>query len=313
MPQHASSTAAGAWRIAPGRSITLDAPRLMAVINITPDSFSDGGLHADPAAALSRCRQVLDEGADNLDIGPESTRPGADPVSSDVQIRRALPVIAAIREAGITAPLSIDTTSTAVARAALDAGADIINDTSAGRDDVAMLSLAAERACGLILMHRRTTPRLERFSTEYSRAPSYDEQGGIVAAVRRFLQERAAAANSAGVRRESIVLDPGLGFGKSVEQNFALLAAAPELRSLGFPLLCAASRKSFIGAASGEPDPARRVAGSIAAAVEQYHAGVRLFRVHDVADHAAALRVAASLSSPGESRRTGIVGDFSPP
>lgn len=286
--------AAPSWRLAPGRSLTLDTPRLIAILNITPDSFSDGGRFLAPDAALARAVAALNEGADALDIGGESTRPGAPSVPPDEQIARVVPVIRAIRAAGIDAPITIDTTSSLVAAAALDAGADAINDVSAGRDDPAMLPLAAERQCGVILMHRLRAPSDDRFSTNYAAPPDYTDQGGVVRAVRDFLQSRASTALAAGVPRESICIDPGLGFGKSVADNRALIRAMPEFVTTGYPVLFAASRKSFlarmIGPSGEREPPAQRVDASVAAALEGFSAGVRLFRVHDVAAHAAAFR-----------------------
>lgn len=287
-----------AWRLARGRRLTLERPRIIAILNVTPDSFSDGGQIADTEHALRRAREALEEGADMLDIGGESTRPGAQRVDAQEQIRRVVPAIEAIRAAGIDCPISVDTTRAAVARAALDAGADAVNDVAAAREDEDMLPLAAERACGLILMHRLRPPDADRYSHRYTAdAPDYSEQGGVVAAVRAFLRRRADAALTAGCDPEAIVLDPGLGFGKTVEQNLALLTAAETFTSLGFPLLSAASRKSFIGHLSGVDRPAERVAGSIAASAAHLFAGARLFRVHDVREHAEALRVGWAILS----------------
>jgi dihydropteroate synthase len=284
------------WRLARGVTLPLDRPRLMAIINVTPDSFSDGGECFGPEAALERIRRCIAEGADALDIGGESTRPGSEPVPAEEQIRRVVPVIRAARDVTIDAPISIDTTRAAVARAALDAGADAINDVSAGLDDPSLLPLAAERGAGLILMHRLRAPALDRYSTEHRDPPRYEESaGGVVGVVRGFLAERAAAAECAGVARERLVLDPGLGFGKTVEQNFALLRAAPEFLGLGFPILCAASRKSFLSTPGDQPRD--RVAASVAVSVAQCLAGVRLFRVHDVQPHAAALRAVERLAA----------------
>lgn len=290
--QQANPIAPAPWRLARGRSLALDRPRLLGILNVTPDSFSDGGAFREAGAAFERGMQLIAHGADVIDIGGESTRPGARPVRPDEQIRRTIPVIRRIR-ARSDAFLSIDTTCAAVARAALDAGADIINDTSAGRDDPAMLALAAERGCGLILMHRLRAPASDSFSDQYAQPPEYAD---VVATVREFLAERAAAAISAGVARESIIIDPGLGFGKSVEQNFELAARIGEFQKTGHPVLSAASRKSFIGRACGIEHPAERVPGSIAVSVAHYLAGVRLFRVHDVQHHREALAVAAAIA-----------------
>ncbi len=292
-------SATPSWGLAPGRSITLARPRLIAILNITPDSFSDGGQFLSPDTALARAVAAMNEGADALDIGGESTRPGAPSVPPDEQITRVVPVIRAIRAAGIDAPITIDTTSARVASAALEAGADAINDVAAGRDDPAMLPLAAERRRGIILMHRLRAPGDDHYSTDYAAPPDYSALGGVVRAVRDFLKSRAAAALAAGVPPESICIDPGLGFGKSVADNRALIRAMPEFVATGYPVLFAASRKSFLARPIGpngerEP-PAQRVESSVTAALEALSAGVRLFRVHDVAAHAAAFLHAVSV------------------
>jgi dihydropteroate synthase len=242
----------------------------------------------------------VDEGADMLDVGGESTRPGAARVSVEEQVRRVIPAIEAIRGAGITAPISVDTTREAVARAALDAGADAINDVSGGTEDPALLDLVAERHAGLVLMHRLRAPNADRYSDQYGgSAPVYE--GGVVEQVLKTLRDLAREARDAGVAAESIVIDPGLGFGKTVEQNFALIAATGRFASLGYGVLCGASRKSFIGKASGVEDPASRVEGSMAASVAQRLAGGNIFRIHDVGDHARALRVADAILGAGSS------------
>lgn len=285
-----------AWQIGSKRRITLDRPLLIGILNVTPDSFSDGGRWTNPCSALRHAEAMIRDGADIIDIGGESTRPGADRIKSPAQIERVVPVIRAMREAGIECPITIDTTRSDVARAALDAGADAINDVSGGLDDPAILTLAAQRRAGLILMHRLRPPDADTYSDRYETPPDYgDQPGAVVDAVERFLLDRARAAIDAGALRESIVIDPGLGFGKSVAQNFELAAAAPRLLKHEFPLLCAVSRKSFIGHAMGIAQPERRDEGSIALAVQQFAMGVRLFRVHNVAAHRAALRVACAL------------------
>jgi dihydropteroate synthase len=206
-------------------------------------------------------------------------------------MRRVVPVIERLR-AACDVPISIDTTLSVVARAAIAAGAGIVNDVSAGLEDPAMLALAAERSCGLILMHRLARPERERYSHEYERTPEYAD---VVEEVRRFLEQRAAAAIAAGVPRDAIVIDPGLGFGKSVEQNYRLIRGAGRLLASGFPVLSAASRKSFIGAAAGGAAPADRLAGTLAISLVQALAGVRLFRVHDVQAHRQALAVVLAI------------------
>jgi dihydropteroate synthase len=292
------------WRLVHGRALTLDAPRLLAIVNATPDSFSDGGRFRDASHAADEALRMLDDGADMLDIGGESTRPGAEPVPDDEQVRRVVPIIEALRARGCDAPVSVDTTSAAVARAALDAGADAVNDQSAGREDPGMLLLVGTRGCGLILMHRLRRSNEDSFSHRYGvpgerRAPTYDESGGVVPAVRAFLAGRRLAALKAGVDPEAIALDPGLGFGKTVEQNIALVRATGEFASLGAPVLCAASRKSFVGKLTGVDEPADRADGSVAVAVAMLLAGASLFRVHDIKQHRRALDMAYALVRPG--------------
>ncbi len=286
------------WRLGPGAVIALDRPVVMAILNATPDSFSDGGRHLDPACALRAAEGFVREGAGIIDIGGESTRPGAAAVPEDEQIRRVVPVIEAIRSAGLRVAISVDTTKAAVAAAALDAGADAINDVSGGDDDPAMIPLAAERGCGIVLMHRLTRPDADRYSDRYDRPPEY---GDVVEAVRADLARKASRAIGAGCDPACVVLDPGLGFGKTVEQNTDLVRGTARLASIGHPLLGAASRKSFVGRLSmgpgdeSPPPPGERLGGSIAFSLAQLASGIRLFRVHDVAEQARALRVAWAL------------------
>ena len=281
------------WKIAGGVVIGVESPRIMAIVNATPDSFSDGGAHLDPGAAAAFAARAVAEGAAILDVGGESTRPGARAVSAEEQIARVVPVIAAIRGAGIGAAISVDTTSAAVARAALDAGAGIVNDVSAGMDDAAMLPVVAERGAGVVLMHRRA------HVASGAADPDYSAEGGVVAAVRTFLSRAAERAMAAGIGIDHIALDPGLGFGKSVAQNYALIGRMDALMDLGFAVVSAASRKSFLGAATGQDVPAERVEASVAVTVAHALAGVRLFRVHDVAAHARALAVVERIAAAG--------------
>jgi len=282
------------WRVSPTRSIALDAPVLIGVLNVTPDSFSDGGAYPTVASAVEAALLMIEDGASIIDIGGESTRPGAAAIRESEQIARTAPVIRALR-ARVSSEvfISIDTTRSAVAQAALDSGACIINDVSAGNDDPRMLPLAASRECGLILMHRMVKPAHDVFSHEYAAAPDYG--GDVFGAVREFLHARAAAAIAAGLRRDAIVLDPGLGFGKSVEQNLELAARLGALQRDGFPVLSAVSRKSFVGKVTGVEQPRARIAGTLAFSVMHAAQGVRLFRVHDVAVHRQALAVAAAM------------------
>lgn len=287
-----NKSAAQQWNVGSNRIVTLDRPVLMGILNVTPDSFSDGGRFDSVESATQRAMEMIEQGASIIDVGGESTRPGAERIAVDEQLHRTVDVIKSIR-AQSDVSISIDTTRYAVAEAALDAGADIINDQSAGREDPEMFALAMARQCGLILMHRLRPPDVDQFSDQYQREPRYDD---VVVTVRDFLDERLRAALDAGVEREAIVLDPGLGFGKTVEQNYELIRRTDELLALGRPVLSAASRKSFIGKVTGVTEPAQRVIGSTAVSVAHYLTGVRLFRVHDVAAHAEALAVAAAMA-----------------
>ena len=285
------------WTLAHGVSLTLDRPHLVGILNVTPDSFFDGGRFDQRDAALAHARQLVDEGATLLDIGGESTRPGAERVSPEAQCERVIPVIEAIRAAGIMVPVSVDTTRSSVASAAIEAGANVVNDVSGGLEDPAILDAAAASGAGLILMHRLAPPDKDAYSTDYQAPPDYSNDGGVVPSVRAFLAERLAAAEACGVARSSVVLDPGLGFGKTVAQNDALMAAMASLGPPGVPLLSAASRKSFLGAcADGSVlPPDARLPASLAVTLAHWRMGVRLFRVHDVAAHARALGMAGRI------------------
>lgn len=280
------------WVLSSSCTIPLDRPRMVAILNLTPDSFHDGGLIQDADQAMARAEQAVEQGADALDLGGESTRPGSASVSEREQMDRVLPALAAIRRR-LGVPITIDTTRAAVARAALDAGADAINDTSAGLDDPEMIPLAARRSCGMVLMHRLSKPAVDSYSDQYRRAPEY---GDVVAFVRNFLADRARAALEAGVPRAGVVIDPGLGFGKSVGQNLELIRRTGEFAALGYPVVSGLSRKSFVGRAQGmdESQPANRLPGTIALSVAHFYAGARLFRVHDVGPVSQALRAAAA-------------------
>jgi dihydropteroate synthase len=261
-------------------------PLLMAIVNVTPDSFSDGGSFEGPDAAAQHAMRCIDAGAAIVDIGGESTRPGAQPVPAHEQVRRTVPVIESLLRAHATAAISIDTTSAEVAAAALAVGAHIVNDVSAGEDDPRMFGTCAAAGCGLVLMHRLRRPAEDSYSHQYTAAPDY---GDVVVAVRDALAKRAEAAIAAGVARESIAIDPGLGFGKSVGDNWSLVRRLDEIAALGYPVLAGASRKSFVGAAAGISDPRLRDAASAEAAVECAHGGAAILRVHDVAIHLDAL------------------------
>jgi dihydropteroate synthase len=290
------------WRLAHGRLLTLGPPRLMAILNVTPDSFSDGGRLPTVDDGLAAAAQAVRDGADMLDIGGESTRPGAARVEPDEQTRRVIPLVRAIRGATGpvgSVPISVDTTHESVASAAIDAGADAVNDVSAGAEsDDATLRLAAARGAGLVLMHRATDPTRDRFSDQYRKAPI---DGDIVAAVGGFLRAASSRALAAGCSPESLVLDPGLGFGKTVEQNVELVRRTGELLAIGHPILSGVSRKSFVGRVSlgRDSQPSERLAGTLSFSVMHLLAGASIFRVHDVSEHAGALRAAACLRGGG--------------
>ncbi|MFL5263045.1 MAG: dihydropteroate synthase [Anaeromyxobacteraceae bacterium] len=271
-------------------------PFLMGVVNVTPDSFSDGGVYAERDAAVAGAERLLAEGADLVDLGGESTRPGAQEVPADEEIRRVVPVVRALRARGCTAPISVDTRKAEVARAALDAGADLVNDVSALADP-ALAALVAERGAPVVLMHMRGTPADMASRAVY---------GDVVGEVERELAAALARAVALGVREERILLDPGLGFAKKAEHSLALLAALPRLRArLGRPLLVGPSRKSFIGAVAGGAGAADRLPGTLAAVAACVLAGVEYVRVHDVAAARQAARVAAAIRDASPSAGQG--------
>ena len=265
------------------------APVLMAVLNTTPDSFSDGGVHSSLDAAVSHGQLCIHDGAGILDVGGESTRPGAARVDIAEQIARTQPVIAALATLG---PVSIDTTRAEVARAALAAGACIVNDVSAALDDPEIVDVACAAGAAIILMHRLASPDSDRWSTEYDARRTYTD---VVHDVRDWLGARVAAVMKAGMPRDRIAVDPGLGFGKDVQQNLALIARLQEFAELGVPVLVGASRKSFLGAITAEPDPAQRDAASVGAALVAASNGAAILRVHAVRDHAHALAAWSAL------------------
>ncbi|MEY4119074.1 MAG: dihydropteroate synthase [Planctomycetota bacterium] len=276
------------WTASNDRIVSLDPFAIMGVINATPDSFSDGGQFRDAEQAAQHALQLVDEGATILDIGGESTRPGASRVDAEEQVRRVVPVIARVRSRSNVA-ITVDTTLASVAEAALEAGADAVNDVSAGCEDPGMLPLVAKKGAGIILMHRLAAPGDDQYSDRYAEPPIYDD---VVREVASFLLMRAELCLAAGIAREAIALDPGLGFGKSVSQNYELLARTSELAALGYPVLVGASRKSFLGAVTGRSDPEQRIIGSVVAAVAAYGGGARIMRAHDVGAHREALLVA---------------------
>jgi dihydropteroate synthase len=263
-----------------GRVLKLDRPRVLGIVNVTPDSFADGGEHATLETAVAHGLKLAEEGADALDVGGESTRPGARDVGIDEELRRVIPVVERLaRET--TLPISIDTSKPEVMRAAVAAGAGMINDVYALRRDGA-LDAAASLGVPVVLMHMQGEPR------SMQEAPRYED---VVADVHRFLAERIFAAEMSGIDKKRIVVDPGFGFGKTSAHNLLLLAQFERFTELGVPVLAGLSRKKTIGELTGRDDPHERVHGSVAAAVIAAQRGARLLRVHDVAATVDALRV----------------------
>ncbi len=259
-------------------------PVVMGVLNVTPDSFSDGGRFVESDDAVTAALRMIADGAAIVDVGPESTRPGSSSVSVDEQISRAIPVIERIRTQDAAITVSIDTTSAKVARAAIDAGADMINDTSALRNDPAMAEVAARTGALLCLMHRRGMPA----EMQLGGGPVY---GDVIAEILAFLKERVELAAEAGIARERILIDPGIGFGKRTEDNLAIMKNINRFVELGHPVLIGASRKRFIGEVLGVDDPCDREAGSMTCAVLAAQAGAAIARVHDVRATVEAIRL----------------------
>ena len=263
--------------------------RIMGILNVTPDSFSDGGEWFDFAEAVAHGRTLVAEGADILDVGGESTRPGAEPVTLDEELRRVVPVVSALREAGVQ--LSVDTMKLTVAQAAVDAGATLVNDVTAFRHEPEIAGFVADRGCDCCLMHMLGEPRTMQ------RDPRY---GDVVDDVRSFLEQRIEFAVGEGVREERIMVDPGIGFGKTLEHNLELLRRLDEIVAVGFPVVIGTSRKSFLGRLTGREDPHERVAATVATTVLALERGATVFRVHDVAPTKDALTVAtATLRADG--------------
>jgi dihydropteroate synthase len=264
----------------------------MGVVNVTPDSFSDGGLYLDSDRAIAHGIELTGEGAGMLDIGGESTRPGAEPVGAEEELRRVLPVVEGLVGGG--AQISIDTSKAAVASAALDAGATLVNDVTALRGDQAMAEVVANSGADCCLMHMLGEPRTMQDD------PHYDD---VVSEVKAFLSERMEFAVANGIGEEKVILDPGIGFGKTAEHNLELLRRLDELVALGRPVLVGFSRKSFLGLITGR-EVGERVASTVAVNVLAYERGARLFRVHDVAQTKDALEMAAATVRPGWSATT---------
>jgi dihydropteroate synthase len=276
----------GVWRCR-DRSLPLDERTLvMGIVNVTPDSFSDGGAFDDAAEAVKHGLRLLEEGADLLDVGGESTRPGSDPVGVDEERDRVVPVIEGLRREAPEAVLSVDTRKAAVAVEALGAGAHVVNDVGAGADP-AMFDVAAAAGTGMVLMHMRGDPKTMQ------EAPSYED---VVGEVHTFLAERVDAAGAAGIGRDRLAVDPGIGFGKDLGHNLELLRSIGSLRAIGVPVVVGASRKRFVGRLSRVEDPSNRLEGSLAAAVWCATQGVAVVRVHDVGPTVRALRVVDAIA-----------------
>lgn len=273
-----------------GRRLPLEEPLVMGIVNVTPDSFSDGGQFLDRGAAIARALALVAEGAHLLDIGGESTRPGAAEVSSDEETARVLPVISGLRERGVDIPISVDTRKAAVARAAIEAGAEIVNDVSA-LGDPEMPAVVRESGAGLVLMHMRGTPATMQID------PVYED---VVEDVATHLTRTLERAEATGIHADQVVVDPGIGFGKTVHHNLALLRGLPRLTRIGRPVLIGVSRKAFLGQILGGADEDARLAATIGACVAGYLYGARIFRVHDARAVSDALRVAAAIASAGE-------------
>ena len=280
---------AGAVGASGGLGGVVEGVRLMGVVNVTPDSFSDGGQFLDPDAAADHARRLVDEGADILDVGGASTRPGAEPVVPEEELRRVVPVFDRLRAASSEGiQLSIDTSRVAVARAALERGATLVNDVTALREEPALAGLIAERGVECCLMHMLGEPRTMQ------QDPRYED---VVSEVKAFLEQRLAFAVTEGVREERILLDPGIGFGKTLEHNLELLRRLDELVAIGRPVVIGVSRKAFLGAITGR-SVEQRIPATVAACVLALERGARVFRVHDVAPVRDGLAVAAATVRP---------------
>lgn len=263
-------------------------PKIMGILNITPDSFSDGGQFNEPEIAIKRAFELKNQGADIIDIGGESTRPGADTVAADEQISRVIPIIKGIRKKDKDLVISIDTTNDQVAEEALDAGANWINDISAGEDSSNILHLAAKKHSPIVLMHRQGKSKTMQNEPFYT---------NVCKEVREYLQSRADLALEVGIPKENIMIDPGIGFGKTLEHNLLLLKELESIVSLGYPVLLGTSRKRFIGQISHEGDPEKRVIGTCVTTALGINAGVQIFRVHDVAENKQAADVAWAMKT----------------
>lgn len=273
-----------------GDLVTGPGPIIVGILNVTPDSFSDGGVFLNPDKAAERAITMLSEGARVIDIGGESTRPGSDPVSPEEEISRVVPVIRAILTEKPDAMISVDTYRAATAEASLEAGAGIVNDVTALRGDARLAAVVAGAGCPVILMHMQGEPKTMQQN------PHYDD---VVREVRDFLAGRANYAISMGVKPENIILDPGIGFGKTAEHNLTLLRDLDAIVQLGFPVLVGASRKRFIGTLTGVEEARERIIGTVTATVMSYERGATLFRVHDVRANREALAMAGAILGRG--------------
>jgi dihydropteroate synthase len=279
---------ARAARDTPGAGILTGGPGpvVVGILNVTPDSFSDGGDFLDPDAAAEHAVTMLDEGAGILDLGGESTRPGSEPVSPEGEIRRVVPVVERILAVRPEAVISVDTYRAETATAALEAGASLVNDVTALRGDPSMATVVEEAGCPVILMHMQGEPKTMQMEPHYEDA---------VREVKDFLDRRAEHAGAAGIRPENIIVDPGIGFGKNLEHNLELLRNLDVIVALGFPVLVGASRKRFIGSITGVQEARERIFGTVATTVLAYERGATFFRVHDVRANREALAVAEAV------------------
>jgi dihydropteroate synthase len=289
-------SAATHWEIR-GRTLDLERPLVMGIVNVTPDSFSDGGHYFSPGAALAHAAQLIAAGADILDVGGESTRPqGAEPVGTDEELRRILPIVRALAAERPNAVISVDTVKAAVAEAALAAGAHIVNDVSGMRLDAEMAAVCADARAGVIVMHSRGD--VSTMATyEYA-----DYDGDFLDVMLGELRERVDAVERRGVERARVAVDPGIGFAKRPEHSLRMLGCLERLAAWGYPVVVGASRKRFIGTLTGEREPSHRIHGSVGAAVAAFDRGAHILRVHDVGATRRALDVAAAIRDAGADR-----------
>ncbi len=268
-------------------------PQIMGILNVTPDSFSDGGKYNEIDAAIERALQMQQQGADIIDIGGESTRPGAETIDDEEQITRVIPVIEGIRRQDKGLLISVDTTSNRVAEIALEAGANWINDISAAEESIEILELAADKKAPIVLMHRKGK------SKTMQDAPYYDD---VCREVGEYLEARAEIALASGIAKDNIMLDPGIGFGKTFEHNLILLKGLASIVKLGYPILLGTSRKRFLGEIISEDDPEKRVAATCATTALGVNLGVKIFRVHDVEENKHAMDVAWAIKTASDNR-----------